>query len=124
MGMEAERELAERKRHEGKGKQQHADIKTAGTDQIQSYARDMPDILSTARHFWFTTLIYALRDPANVDLAVQCMLGIHYTEGIMSRYLAKADVFWAEDYQGDYDALYATRGGGRADEPGMGVEPE
>ena len=84
------------------------EVKTKGTDRIQSYARDMPPELADGQSWWFDILVWGVEDPASPELVVTAILGIYATEGIMSRFLALAEVLHDREREADYRALSSS----------------
>lgn len=98
-------ELSELRREAAREKTKLIEVKTKGTDVLQSYAKDMPNDLANARDFWFDLLVWSIEDPAEPVLAIASILGIYSTEGRMSRWLALAEVLHDLEREADYRAL-------------------
>lgn len=98
-------EIREAERQVGMAKHKLMEVKTKGTDQLQSYARDMPPELADAGDWWFDILVMGVEDPACPELVVAAVLGIYGLEGVMSRWLAQAEVLFDKDRERDYKAI-------------------
>lgn len=107
---EAFAELQEIRRKQNKGKQQISELKTKGTDPIQSYARDMPNAPVKLRQYALGKIRDGINPPACPTLVQEGFDLLLHSEGYMSRYLGKPDVFWDPHYKGEYDVLYGQKG--------------
>lgn len=98
-------ELDELRRKAQMEKTRLVEVKTKGTDTLQSYSREMPNELAMARDFWFDLLVWSIEEPAEPHLAIAAILGIYSVEGVMSRWLALAEVLHDREREADYRAI-------------------
>lgn len=89
-------------------KTQLIEIKTKGTDPLQSYAKEMPPDLSSAQAWGHDVLVWGVTDPVHPGLAIAAILFLYAVEGVMSRWLALPEVLHDRMREPDYRALSSS----------------